>query len=98
MSSEQAVQKFIERVQQSVNMPGVLVTGVAGTTSKQSVQLDLLRTASLLPQANKNGKLDEQIQEVIGVLHVAQAMNAIGTDDLIELMELLEKINESNME
>jgi hypothetical protein len=54
--------------------------------------LDLYKASSLLSEAKVENKLDEQIDEVVGVLHVAQAMNVIGYDDLEELMDLLDKI------
>ncbi len=91
---DQAIDQFIERVAQMTKLSGALATAISGVSSKTQVKLDLLKAASMLPQAKVDNKLDEQVQEVIGVLHVTQAMNVIGSEDLIELMELLEKINE----
>ncbi len=88
------IQRFIERTRKLSHHGGGLASGIAGTSNKQSLMMELQRVASLLPQAYAENKLAKQVEEVVGVLHVAQAMNVLGVDDLEELMVLLEKIEE----
>ena len=91
MSKE--IDEFINRTYQLSNRYDTgLDTGMAGASNKQAVAIDLYKSASLLKKAHIENKLDEQLDEVVGVLHVAQAMNVIGTNDLLELMDLLDMI------
>jgi hypothetical protein len=83
--------QFIGRTKELAENSG-LSSGIAGSTKPQSVLMDLFKAATRLHDADTITKVDAQLLEVVGVLHVAQAMNVIGFEDLEELMDLLDKI------
>jgi len=85
------ISEFIGRVKELSENSG-LSSGIVGSTKRHSVITDLYKAASKLREAETPTKVDEQLEEIVGVLHVAQAMNIIGFDDLEELMDLLDKI------
>lgn len=89
MSKE--IAQFIGRVKELSDNSG-LSSGITGSTKRQSVMTDLYKEAIGLRQSDNPDKEKKHIEEIVGILHVAQAMNVIGSEDLYELMELLNKI------
>jgi len=85
------IAKFIGRVKELSDNNG-LAGGIIGSTKRQSVMTDLYKVAIELREADTSDKVDEHLNDIVGILHVAQAMNIIGFDDLAELMDSLEKI------
>ena len=92
MSKE--IAQFIGRAKELTENNG-LSSGIVGSTKRQSVMTDLYKAAVQLREAKTTVEVDEQLEEIVGVLHVAQAMNVIGFNDLEELMDLLDKIKGS---
>ena len=90
---QKEIDQFVKRTQQLSARSG-LASGIGGSTHYQTVIADLNNAAAQLPKAASENKLNEQLDEVVGVLHVAQAMNIIGFDDLAELMDLLDNIKD----
>lgn len=92
MSKE--ITQFIGRVKELAENNG-LAGGIAGSgsPSKTSVMADLYKEAIGLREADDPDKEKKHLDEIVGILHVAQAMNVIGFNDLEELMILLENIS-----
>ncbi len=93
-----SINQFIDRTRQLSKPSFVWGTSAYGSNNSQALMLDLYKSAALLNKAKAENKLDEQIDEVVGVLHVAQAMNVIGYEDLEELMVLLENIRKESLD
>jgi hypothetical protein len=90
---DQEVRQFISRVIALNKRQGGLAVGIRGsTTHRDSIMLDLVRSATDLLQTSKDGSVEQQLNEVESKLNVAQATNAIGYTDLTELVGLLDNI------
>jgi len=85
------ISEFIGRAKKLSENNG-LASGIAGSPKHMSIMNDLYSAAIKLREADSTAQADEQLDEIVGVLHVAQAMNVIGFNDLEELMDLLDKI------
>jgi hypothetical protein len=91
---ESKVRQLVDKIQR-LNMSHDQVTGIRGTTNKESVTLDLYRSASLLMNAlNSKDDLLQKADELEGKLKIAQVLNAIGQKDLDELIAELDEIRE----
>jgi len=91
MSTATKITEFVDRTKKLSSNTG-LASGISGSTNTGSIMVELYNSAALLHKANAENKLDEQLEEVVSALHVAQAMSVIGYTDLEELMDLLEEI------
>jgi hypothetical protein len=88
---QKEIAAFIGRAKELSDNNG-LSSGIVGSTKRQSVMTDLYKEAIELREADSSAKIEEHLENIVGVLHVAQAMNVIGFEDLEELMDMLETI------
>lgn len=86
------VRQFVEKIHK-LGRSHELLTGIRGTSNRESMLLDLYKASALMM---KNSGNEEQLKlhsdAIRGKLYTAQATGAIGSNDLDRLLDDLDEI------